>query len=196
MKINQITTLALFALLVFACSNNSTGDAAKNSSAVINAPPAVSPTETLKTFFEASKKKEVEAIKKTLSKGSLALAEKSAAAEGMTVDELFKRENPSMPSELPEIRGEKIEADTASVEVKNFTADYDTIPFVKEDGAWKIAFDKYQEAMMEEATRQQMNTPNTPGASATDNSANAANTAKPSKSGSSAPAVNKTKSDR
>ncbi len=121
-------------------------------------PPVASPTDTLKNYIEASKKKDVAAIRKSLSKGSLELAEKSAEAQNTTVDELFKRDNMAMLDEIPEIRNERIEGDAASVEVKDFTSGYDTIPFVKEDGAWKIAFDKYQQAMMEKM-RQEMNTP-------------------------------------
>jgi len=146
MKIYQMTIIALLSLLIVGC-----GGAATVSS-------VVSPTDTLKNFIEASKKKDVAAIKKTLSKGSLALAEESAKKQNITVDEMFKRDNTAMPAEVPEIRNERIEGDAASVEVKDLTDGYDTIPFVKEDGAWKIAFDKYQQAMMEKM-RQEMNMP-------------------------------------
>lgn len=145
MKIYQITIIALLTLLIVGCG------AATVSS-------VVSPTDTLKNFIEASKKKDVAAIKKTLSKGSLELAEESAKKQNITVDEMFKRDNTAMPTEVPEIRNEQIEGDAASVEVKDLTDGYDTIPFVKEDGAWKIAFDKYQQAMMEKM-RQEMNMP-------------------------------------
>ena len=146
MKIYQTTIVALFALLIFGCGGAAT------------APPIASPTDTLKNFIEASKKKDVAAIKKTLSRGSLELAEKSAKTQNTTVDELLKRDDMPMLDEIPEIRNEKIEGDAASVEVKDFTSGYDTIPFVKEDGAWKIAFDKYQQAMMEKM-RQEMKSP-------------------------------------
>ncbi len=138
--------VALAAFLIVGC-----GGAA-------NTPPVASPTDTLKNYIEASKKKDVAAIRKSLSRGSLELAEKSAKMQNTTVDELFKRDNMTMIDEIPEIRNERIEGDAASVEVKDFTSGYDTIPFVKEDGAWKIAFDKYQQAMMEKM-RQEMNMP-------------------------------------
>lgn len=146
MKIYQTLIVALVAFLIVGC-----GGAA-------DAPPAASPTDTLKNYIEASKKKDVAAIRKTLSRGSLELAEKSAKSQNTTVDELFKRDNMTMLDEIPEIRNERIEGDAASVEVKDFTSGYDTIPFVKEEGAWKIAFDKYQQAMMEKM-RQEMNMP-------------------------------------
>lgn len=147
MKIYRIIAFAFLALSFFGCGN---------SDPVVVTPQVVSPTDTLKNFIEASKKKDVEAIKKSLSKGSLALAEKSAQSQGIAIDELFRRDNAQMPSEVPEIRNEKVEGDTATVEVKDLTSGYDTIPFVKEDGAWKIAFDKYQETMLEKM-RQEMN---------------------------------------
>ena len=146
MKIYQTIIIALVALLFINCGGAAT------------VPQTPSPTDVLKNFIEASKKKDVEAIKKTLSKGSLELAEKSAKAQNTTVDEMFKRDNAMMPAEIPEMRNEKIEGDTAMVEVKDLTDGYDTIPFVKEGGAWKISFDKYQEIMMNKM-REEMKVP-------------------------------------
>ena len=146
MKIYRTLIVALAAFSIVGC-----GGAA-------DAPTVVSPTDTLKNYIEASKKKDVAAIRKNLSRGSLELAEKSAQMQNTTVDELFKRDDMAALDEIPEIRNERIEGDAASVEVKDFTSGYDTIPFVKEDGAWKIAFDKYQQAMMEKM-RQEMNLP-------------------------------------
>lgn len=146
MKIYQTLIVALAAFLIISCGGAN------------ESPTVVSPTDTLKNYIEASKKKDVTAIRKNLSKGSLELAEKSAKARNTTVDELFKQDNMAALDEIPEIRNERIEGDAASVEVKDFTSGYDTIPFVKEDGAWKIAFDKYQQALMEKM-RQEMNTP-------------------------------------
>lgn len=147
MKIRTSFIVICAALLFAAC--NSSGDG--------GAPAA--PTEVLKTYIEASKKRDTAAIKKTLSKGSLELAEQSASQQNLTVDEMLKRDNPAlMPDEMPEMRNERIDGDTATVEVKDLTEGYDTIPFVKEDGEWKIAFDKYQQTMMEKL-RDVMKTP-------------------------------------
>ena len=140
MKIYQSLFIALVAFLIIGC-----GGAAQ---------PAASPTDVLKTFIEASKKKDVEAIKKTLSKGSLDLAEEAAKKQNITVDELFKKDDTKMSEELPELRNEKIEGDTATVEVKDNVGGYDTLPFVRENGGWKLAFDKYQQAMIKKMTEQ------------------------------------------
>ena len=168
MKIYQIMIVALFVLFVFGCGGDKSVFVAQT----------VSPTDTLKNFIEASKKKDVAAIKKTLSKGSLELAETSAKKLNTTVDELFKRNNSEMLDEVPQISNEKIEGETASVEVKDRTGGFETIPLVKEDGVWKLAFDKYQEEKM----RQEMKLPDP-------------KTARPDNANSSLPAVNKTKTD-
>lgn len=153
MKIYRTFIIAFAALFIFGC-----GDAAKPTAT--SAPAAVSPTDTLKTFLDASKKKDVEAVKRTLSKGSLDIIEKTAKAQNATVDELLQRGNAEMLDDAPEISNERVENETASVDVKLKTADSDTIPFVKENGAWKIAFDKYQQAAMEKM-RREMSLPET-----------------------------------
>ena len=51
--------------------------------------------------------------------------------------------------DVVEMRNEKITGETATLEVKNQTTGaWDTIPFVREEGKWKIAFDKLIEEMM------------------------------------------------
>lgn len=151
MKIHQLLLTALVAVLFVGCGGG--GNSGNN---VTVAPQSASPTETLKNFIEASKKRDVEAIKKALSKNSLIMAERVAQSQNTTVNDLFSRENPALPNEVPEIRNEKIEGETASVEVKDPNGGYETIPFVKEEGVWKIAFDKYQQALIDK-TRQDMN---------------------------------------
>jgi hypothetical protein len=50
---------------------------------------------------------------------------------------------------MPETRNEKINGDMATLEVKNEKTDkWDPLPFVKENGEWKIALDKFLEDMM------------------------------------------------
>lgn len=150
MKTYKFITLALLAFFIFGCGSGA--------STPSGTPGVVSPTDTLKAFIDASNKKDANAIKQTLSRSSLALVETVATAQKTTVDDLLNRGNTDMVGEMPDIRNEKIENEMATVEVKIKTTGYDTIPFVKEDGVWKIAFDKYQQAMMEKA-RQDMKAP-------------------------------------
>ncbi len=119
----------------------------------------MSPTETMKALNDASKTKDVETIKKLVSKGTLDLLNKAAKDQNTTVDELLKKDDGSPFQELPETRNEKITGDAATIEVKNnATNDWETLPFVKEDGIWKIALDKFMENVMKR-TNEEMNKP-------------------------------------
>ncbi len=118
------------------------------------APSANTPSDALKQYVAASQKSDVETMKRLLSKGSVELIDKSAKAQNSTIDELLRKESSVKIQNLPETRNEKIEGDTATVEIKNETnGAFDmTMPFVKEDGAWKIARDKYIADLMKKAT--------------------------------------------
>lgn len=141
MKIHHILIL-LAAFLLAACGGNQ--------------PSANSPSETLQRYFEASQKGDVAAMKRLLSKGSLELIEKSARLQNTTGDELLRRESEVEIKRAPETRNEKIEGETATVEVKNeTTGKFDMkLPFVREDGAWKLARDKYIEEVMRKASEE------------------------------------------
>jgi len=109
------------------------------------------PTATFKAFYEASNKKDAAGMKKTLSKGTLDMFEKMAKAQNKTTDEMLKSidHDNKTPEKIPETRNEKINGDSASLEVKNDKTDkWDTLPFVKEDGEWKIALDKFMEDLL------------------------------------------------
>jgi len=108
------------------------------------------PTATFKAFYEASKKKDAAGMKKTLSKGTLDMFDKLAKEQNKTTDEMLKEVDKDDKSEkMPETRNEKITGDTATLEVKNDkTNRWDPLPFVKENGEWKIALDKFLEDMM------------------------------------------------
>lgn len=105
-----------------------------------------SPTATFKAYFDAQKKKDVAGIKKTLSKGSLAMMEKSAKEQNKTVDQALSEgfdKAGSKPEEMPASRNEKIEGDNATLEVENKeTKKWDKVYFVKEESEWKLALDK------------------------------------------------------
>lgn len=141
MKTYQTFIIALCALFAVNCSS------------IQPQPQTKSPTEVLKTLNEASKTKDVEAIKNSVSKGTLGLIEEAAKAQNTTADELLKKENGAPFKELPEMRNEKIEGDTATLELKNATTgEWEAVPFVKEDGAWRLALDKYLEDMKRKMT--------------------------------------------
>ncbi|HEX3086067.1 MAG TPA: nuclear transport factor 2 family protein [Pyrinomonadaceae bacterium] len=110
------------------------------------------PSATFKAYFEAQKKKDIPAMKQTLSKTSLAMMEASAKQQQLTLDKMIEGQlnNPSATvDKMPESRNEKITGDSATLELHNEDANrWDTMYFVKEDGAWKIALDRTVEEML------------------------------------------------
>jgi preprotein translocase subunit YajC len=140
MKSYKTNVVVLCAIFVFGCSS-------------LQQPQTKSPTEVMQALNEASKAKDVAGIKNSVSKGTLALIEESAKAQNITVDEALKKDSGAPFKDLPEMRNEKIEGDTATIELKNATTnDWETIPFVKEDGVWRLALDKYLEDFKKKAT--------------------------------------------
>src|SRR5215211_3377540 len=128
-----ITTLLVFTLLIAGCSKSG----------------GATPTATAKAFYDAAKAKDVQTLKNSMSKKSLEVMEAFAKMGGKTLDDTLKE-----PSNMPpafEARNEKITGDTATLEVKGKGDKWDTLYFVKEDGRWKIAFDKSMENSMRDA---------------------------------------------
>lgn len=135
MNPKSIFAALLLFLAVLACNLNSS-----------------SPTSTFKAFFEAQKKKDVPAIKKTLSKPSLGMLETAAKAKKIDLDE-FIGEGLSTPGskfeKMPETRNEKIDGDNATLDIKDEgMKDWETMYFVKEEREWKIALDKTIEELL------------------------------------------------
>lgn len=102
----------------------------------------MSPTETFKAYYEASTKRDAAAIKALLSKKTVEMMNNAALANKRKLDDEILEQRPAKA--LPPTRNEKIDGDNATIEVKkDRSEEWDTLPFVKEDGAWKIAFDKF-----------------------------------------------------
>jgi hypothetical protein len=102
-----------------------------------------SPGAAFKTYYEAALKRDVEGMKKTLSKNSLKYFAEMARAARKTTDEGLRANAEAMPQQLPETRSEMINGDTATIEIKDArTGRWETVEFVKEEGVWKLALDK------------------------------------------------------
>lgn len=130
MKTRQRIALALMALLsialIGACGSK------KNST----------PTEAMKNFYEAVKKKDAAAVKAMMSKESLKGLEEDAKRKNKTVDDELQLDMLAtiFGDKVPEMRNEKIEGDKGSVEFKiDKTEKWQTATFVKEDGEWKAS---------------------------------------------------------
>lgn len=127
MKVRQSIALAISSLLIIAAA------------AACGKKASSTPTEGFKAFYEAAKKKDAAAMKKTISKKMLTELEEEAKKENKSFDEFLVSVN--LPDTLPEVRNEKIEGETATLEVKGRGDSWRPTKFVREDGEWKLASD-------------------------------------------------------
>ena len=133
MKLYRTFLVALCAFALLACSG-------------LRATP--SPTEVFKAQNEAQKKKDAATMKQNLSKGSLEIIEKAAKLQNKNLDEVMLMDFAAAANQpdVFETRNEQITGDTATLEVRKTQGDqWATLPFVKEDGKWKIAIDKFMQ---------------------------------------------------
>lgn len=97
------------------------------------------PLETLKAYTTAIKKKDTTTMKLLLSNASIKMAEQEAKAQNVTLDEIVKREDLFRETQKSvEFRNEKIDGERATIEMKDSFNSWSTVPFVREDGIWKI----------------------------------------------------------
>ncbi len=113
------------------------------------------PLETLKTYTAAIKKKDTTTMKLLLSKESLKMAEQEAKAQGVTLDEVVKRETLfSENQNTVEFRNEKLDGEKATIEMKDSFDAWNTVPFVREESVWKIDKQGIANRMMQEFERE------------------------------------------
>jgi hypothetical protein len=108
------------------------------------------PTETLKEYVEAAKAKDLAGVRNTVSKKTMKMMEELLVEKGSTLEETVQKNEPSIPPIFvdPEIRNEKIDGEKASLEIRNrFTGAWIEVPFVKEDGRWKLALGEQMDEM-------------------------------------------------
>ncbi len=114
------------------------------------------PVETFKTYIKAMKAKDLTTMKLLLSSDTIKMHEQQAKAQGVTVDDIVKRETLVADSEKRvEFRNEKIDGEKATLEIKNAYGEWETLPFVFEDSAWKIDKKGYADNMMKDIEQQQ-----------------------------------------
>ena len=132
MKLLRIIFTIILTFTLFACGS----------------PKATTPLEALKLYSVARKKKDVATMKQFLSKGSIKMSEDDAKAQNRPLDEVLLNDTlfPENVSTV-EFKNEKTVDETATIEVKNQFGIWDSIPFIKEDGIWKIAKEKFADEM-------------------------------------------------
>ena len=80
------------------------------------------------------------------------MASEEAKSQNVSLDEILRRETLFLTGEKSlEFRNEKIEGETATIEIKTSYGTWDVVPFVKEDGKWKIAKERYADELMKQS---------------------------------------------
>lgn len=110
-----------------------------------------SPVETMKTYTKAVKTKDTTTMKLLLSSDTIKMLEQEAKSQNVMLDEIVKGETLFPETQkVFEFRNEKIEGERATVEVKNSFGQWETWPFVFEDGQWKIDKKGYADRLMQD----------------------------------------------
>ena len=150
-----IMTLVLLATACNSTPTNSNGTGTSTNANNANARPAAAatpaaaapasslstPTNTFMAFYEASKKKDVPAVMKTLSKETVEFLTAEAKKENKTLEAALTEslKTSDVPATTPETRNEKIDGDKATLEVKDDKGGkWDTFNFARESDGWKI----------------------------------------------------------
>jgi hypothetical protein len=107
-----------------------------------------SPRETFKTYTKAIAAKDTTTMKFLLSAETVKMHENEAKAQNVTLDEIVKRETLFTEGQKKvEYKDEKVSGDKATLEVKDAFGNWQTLPFVFEDGQWKIDKKNYVEKL-------------------------------------------------
>lgn len=90
-------------------------------------------------------------MKLLLSNETIKMHEQEAKAQAVTVDDIVKRETLFNENQRSiEYRNEKVDGDKATLEIKNSYGSWETVPFVREEGVWKIDKKGYADQMMQD----------------------------------------------
>lgn len=101
-----------------------------------------SPTGAYKRLYEAVKSKNADAIKAAMTKKTLEFAKMAGAQQNKPVEQVIENgfTATTFSPTLPEIRDQRVDGDMGAVEVYNSKdKTWEDLPFIREDGAWKLA---------------------------------------------------------
>lgn len=137
-KIITFGLLSVLAFLSFACQKQATEKNETPKETVKTG----SPTEAYEMLYVAVKAKDKDKIRQLMSKGSMGLAEMSAAQQKIEIDKFLENgiTGTTFSPTLPEMRDERIKDKFGALEVYNSQENrWEDLPFVYEDGSWKLA---------------------------------------------------------
>ena len=124
MKLYRTIFTLFLAAFLFGCSTS---------------PNYTTPTNTLEAYAKAVKKNDTAMMKRLLSNATIQMHEQQAQQQNIPVEEIIQRETLINPGQTSlKFRNQKIEGERATIEVENSFGQYDVMPFVLEDGIWKI----------------------------------------------------------
>ncbi|CAN5411111.1 hypothetical protein BH10ACI2_BH10ACI2_12800 [soil metagenome] len=104
-----------------------------------------SPSDAYRAAFAARKSKDIDALKKLMSKDILEFFELMGNADPkkkMTVDEVLKDLCEKPQNTTAETRNELVDGDKAKIEYLDEKGQWSPMDFVKEDGVWKLTIDR------------------------------------------------------
>lgn len=91
-------------------------------------------------------------MKLLLSNATIKMHEQQAMAQNTSVDEIIRRETLIGDGQTAvDYKDEKIDGDKATLQFKNSYGAWETMPFVREDGVWKIDKQGYAEQLLKDA---------------------------------------------
>lgn len=109
------------------------------------------PFETFVAYTKAIKDKDTTTMKLLLSKETIKMHEQEAKSQNVTLDDIVKRETLFRENQkVVKWQNQKIEGERASIEVENSFGAWETVPFVKEEGEWKIDKKGFANQMIED----------------------------------------------
>ena len=145
-KVTSLFLLMTIALLGFSCNKKpaANGNANSSTSSGEAIPPsnAQSPTEAYKQLFAAVKAKDSLKIRSLMTKNTLGLAQFNADRQKISIEKSVENGlvAPTMSDALTEIRDERIKGTNGAIEVFNQKENrWEDLPFILEDGGWKLA---------------------------------------------------------
>lgn len=136
MRLLPLTLIFALVFLIAACAGETKPD---------------TPVEAFKSYINAIKQKDTTTMKKLLSSDSIRMHEQEAQAQNLTLDDVVKRETLfSEGQKVVEFRNQKIEGEMATLEIKDSFGTWTTLPFVREDGEWKIDKKAFADRLQQE----------------------------------------------
>ncbi len=140
MKPYHLIFILFVSAFLFGCSSNQT---------------PTTPLDSLKAYINAIKKKDPTMMKLLLSDATIKMHEQQAKEQGVTLDDIVMRETLFNQSQSSlKFKNEKIEGEKATIEVENSFGMYETVPFVREEGVWKIDKQGYADQLRQQTEQQ------------------------------------------